>query len=73
MNDTKLNNQYTINFDDDVSDLIKKLSQAYQRKPAELLRMLLKPVLINEYAKIQAIQHAENKKPWQAAIFKSDI
>lgn len=61
MNKNKLNNQYTINFDDDYKKLIDLLSDAYNRKPAELLRLLLIPVLHNEYIKlIKAGQYNDN-------------
>ena len=48
----KLNNQYTINMDDEYKKLIDILADSYQRKPAELLRLLLIPALHNEYIKI---------------------
>lgn len=52
MSKQKLNNQYTLNFDDDYKKLIDLLSDAYNRKPAELLRLLLIPVIHNEYIKL---------------------
>lgn len=57
----KLNNQYTVNFNDEYRELIEKLASIYQRKPAELLRLLLIPVLHDEYSKIMIIDHPENK------------
>ena len=57
----KLQNQFTINFDDDYKTLINKIAEYYQRKPAELLRLLLIPVLHNEYSKIMADQYPTNK------------
>ncbi|MBR1984579.1 MAG: hypothetical protein IKA31_02460 [Clostridia bacterium] len=70
MKNTKLNNQYTINVNDDIKELIEKIASYYQRKPADLLRLLLVPVIINEYAKIQKIAHPENSDAMTIAIFK---
>lgn len=70
MNKSKLTKQFTINFDDATSNLINKLADINQRKPAEYLRLLLLPVLLDEYAKTQLIQHSENAQPIQPAIFK---
>lgn len=61
----KLNNQFTINLDQDAAELVEKLANLYQRKPAELLRLLVLPQLSNEWAKIQAIEHPENRQPFQ--------
>lgn len=60
----KLKNAVTVNIDDDARKIIDYLSSYYQRKPAELLRLLLIPVLLNEFATIQNIEHPENKKNW---------
>lgn len=56
----KLQNQFTINTDDETAAQIEKIAEHYQRKPAELLRLLLAPVLRNEWAKIQQQEHPEN-------------
>ena len=65
----KLNNAITINFDNDMMQLINKLAKTYQRKTAEYLRLLITPVLINEYAKMQALKHNDNVQPLTPAIF----
>lgn len=57
----KLDNQYTINVSDDYKTMIEKLASIYQRKPAELLRLLLIPILHDEYSKIMIMEHPENK------------
>ena len=57
----KLINQFTINTDQETAELIKRIAETYQRKPAELLRLLLVPALLNEWAKIQTQQHPENR------------
>lgn len=66
----KNNNAITINVNDDIKKEIEMLASYYQRKPAELLRLLLTPVIINEYAKIMLLKHDENRQPMTQAIFK---
>lgn len=60
----KLKNQFTINLDEGAAALVQKLAEIYQRKPAELLRLLLLPQLCNEWAKVQRIEHPENRQPF---------
>ena len=69
----KNDNAITINLNDNLIDMIDKIASYHQRKPAELLRLLLTPVLINEYTKIQSAIHPENNEPIKQAIFKGDI
>lgn len=57
----KLQNQFTINTDDETRAQIEKIAEHYQRKPAELLRLILAPTLRNEWAKIQRQEHPENQ------------
>lgn len=62
MKDTKkLNNQFCINLDDATAQQVEQIAEYYQRKPAELLRLLLAPVLRNEWATIQRQEHPENQ------------
>lgn len=61
MNKNKLNNQYTINIDDDIKNIIEKTAAYYNRKPSELLRLLLIPCILDEYAKININSYPENK------------
>lgn len=61
----KLKNSYCVNLDDESAQLVQKLADIYQRKPAELLRLLLLPQLSNAWAKVQAIEHPENRQPFQ--------
>lgn len=65
----KLNKQITINFDEATYKQIDIIAQHYQRKPAELLRLLLIPILINQYVTIQRATHLENTQPLTQAIF----
>lgn len=57
----KLDNNYTIHLDKDTSVMIEKLANYYQRKPCELLRLILVPQLSKEWAKVQRIEHEENR------------
>ena len=67
----KLNNQYNINVDDDTSALIERIAEHEQRKPAELLRLLLIPALRKKWVEIQTQEHPENNEPMQQAIFNN--
>lgn len=68
--ENKNKNAFTINLNDDYKSMIEKLSAYHERKIADLLRILLQPVLINEYAKIQQCIYKENNQPLKQAIFK---
>ena len=68
-NNNKLNKQFTINTDEETARQIELIAEYYQRKPAELLRLLFAPVLRNEWAKIQTIEHPENTEPPTVARF----
>lgn len=66
----KNNNAITINVSDDVRAEIDAIAEYYQRKPAELLRLLLVPVIVKEYADIMIKKHPENDAQASPAIFK---
>lgn len=59
-NNNKLTKQFTINTDEETAKQIKTIAEYYQRKPAELLRLILAPALRNEWANIQRAEHPEN-------------
>lgn len=65
----KLKNCYSINLDDPTAQQLETLAEYYQRKPRELLRLLLAPALRDLWAKMQQEQHPENKAAPTAAIF----
>lgn len=48
----KLQNQFTINLDDDAAEALRNLARLTQRKPAELLRLLVNDPIYNELARI---------------------
>lgn len=66
----KLKNGYTINVDDELKNMIEALAQYYQRRPRELLRLFLRKITIDEYAKMQLSLNKNNDNDLQAAIFK---
>ena len=70
-NEKQLNNSYTINTDDQTAALIEAIAEHEQRKPRELLRLLLIPALRQRWAEIQRQEHPENTEPMQQAIFKN--
>ena len=70
-NDKQLNNSYTVNLTDEQSQLLEKIAEHEQRKPRELLRLLLVPQLFKAWAEIQRQEHQENTKTIQQAIFKN--
>ena len=69
--DKKLTNSYTINTDDNTAAMIETIAEHEQRKPRELLRLLLIPALRQRWAEIQRQEHPENTEPMQQAIFKN--
>ena len=70
-NEKQLNNSYTINTDDQTAALIEAIAEHEQRKPRELLRLLLIPALRQRWAEIQRQEHPENSEPMQEAIFRN--
>lgn len=66
----KLDNNYTLHLDTETSDLIEKLALYYNRKPCELLRLILVPQLIQEWARVQSQEHQENQGKIEKAIFR---
>lgn len=52
----KLKNQFTVNLDDDTAEALQNLARLTQRKPAELLRLLVIDPIYNELAKITNLE-----------------
>lgn len=67
----KLNNCYSINLDDDTAALLEKIAEHHQRKPRELLRLLIVPALRQQWADIQRQEHKENQQAPTVAIFRN--
>lgn len=70
-NDKQLDQSYTINVDKEMAQMIEKIAEHEQRKPRELLRLLLVPTLRQKWCEIQRQEHQENTQPMSAAIFKN--
>lgn len=66
----KLDKNYCVRVDKDTANQIEKLSQYYQRKPADLLRLVLAPALRDLWAKMEQEQHQENNNAPSLARFK---
>ena len=66
----KYNHAITINIDDALYNEVQILAEYYQRKNADLLRLLLTPVIIDAYAKMQREKHPENKSALKRATFR---
>ena len=66
----KLKNCYSINLDDPTAQQLETLAEYYQRKPRELLRLLLAPALRNLWAEMQRQEHPENQTAPMVATFK---
>ena len=65
----KLNNQFNINVDDDTAQMVERIAEHEQRKPAELLRLLLIPALRKKWVEIQTQEHPENQTTPTVAKF----
>ena len=69
-NNEKLTNCYSINLDEESARMIEAIAREQQRKPRELLRLLLKPVIKAEWIKLQTQTHPENQQAPTVAQFK---
>lgn len=61
MEKKKLDNQFCINLDHDTAAMVERIAEHEQRKPAELLRLLLIPALRKKWVEIQTQEHPENQ------------
>ena len=66
----KLKNCYSINLDEESTQMIEAIAREQQRKPRELLRLLLKPIIKSEWIKLQTQTHQENQQAPTVAKFK---
>ena len=67
----KLKNQFNISLDDDTAAMVRHLAQTYQRKPAELLRLLVVPAVNDLFLKTES-QRPENQTQPTPAHFVRD-
>ena len=65
----KLQNQFTINLDDDTADTLEALARELQRKPRELLRLLVTPIIRKEWERVNREKYPENKEEPKPARF----
>lgn len=66
----KLTNCYSVNLDEESAQMIEAIAREQQRKPRELLRLLLKPIIRSEWIKLQTQTHQENQQAPTVAQFK---
>ena len=66
----KLANCYSVNLDEESAQMIEAIAREQQRKPRELLRLLLKPIIKAEWIKLQRQEHPENNNAPTVAQFK---
>ena len=69
-NNAKKMVNYTIHVDENTANQINKLADYFQRKPAEFLRVILAPRLVELWAVMEREQHTENQEPPHLARFK---
>ena len=69
----KLKNSYSINLDDETADTLEALARELQRKPRELLRLLIAPIIRQEWEKLNRERYPENKQAPQVAHFTKEI
>lgn len=65
----KLKNSYSINLDDDTADTLEALARELQRKPRELLRLLVAPIIRKEWERVNREKYPENQQAPQVAHF----
>lgn len=65
----KLNNSYSINLDDDTAETLEALARELQRKPRELLRLLVAPVIRKAWERYNRERYPENQEPPTPAHF----
>lgn len=65
----KLTSNFTINTDEQIAQMIQELAQDKQRKPCEMLRLLLIPVIVEEWEKLQAKKHQTSTGEIKKAVF----
>ena len=71
INQDQLDKSYTINLTTEQAEMLEKIAEHEERKPRELLRLLLKPILVQKWCEIQREEHPQNQEPIQKAIFKN--
>lgn len=70
-NNKQLDQSYTINLTSEQAEMLEKIAEHEQRKPRELLRLLVVPKLIEKWCEMQREEHPQNQEPMSAAIFKN--
>ena len=66
----KHDKSYTINLDKETAQMLERLAQHRQRKTRELLRLILEPVILEQFLALQCELFPENNEPIKPAFFK---
>lgn len=66
----KLEHCYSINLDGECAQMLETIAAIEQRKPRELLRLLLIPVLRSRWVELEKLEHPENNQAPTIARFK---
>lgn len=61
---------FCVRVDEPTAQQIQTLADYYQRTASDLLRLLLAPVLRQQWAEMEREQHKENQEPPTLARFK---
>lgn len=69
----KLTNNYTINLDDETAATLEALARELQRKPRELLRLIVAPIIKKEWRDLNAAKFPENQQTPTPAHFTPSI
>lgn len=67
--DEKRTRALTVHLTEEETQLIERLAEREERKPAELARRLLIKKALEEWAKIQIEEHPENAQPFTRPEF----
>lgn len=62
-------NQFTVNLTDEDAQRLNYLAKVKQRKPAELLRLILSPAILNEFIKQQREEQGNQEQEFTPAHF----
>lgn len=65
----KLKNSYSINLDDETAATLESLARLTQRKPRELLRLLVVPEIAKAWERYNRERYPENQEPPKPAHF----
>lgn len=66
----RMTESYTVNLDQETAQTLEALARAKQRKPRELLRLLVAPLIRQEWERLQVETYEENRQPLTVAHYE---